>query len=130
VSGNYRLRYRYRPTFRPIPIPKCRFQPFSELSVSAEISARLGTKISAGKNCLNWLKRDWNWQKRKKWNYLYNKRACPTKKEPQQGFLYLTIKMSSPEKFNSNAKTSTSTGILFLFYYFLIKSYFKELLRM
>jgi hypothetical protein len=23
---------------------------------------------------------------------LYNKRACPTKKEPQQGFLYPTIK--------------------------------------
>ena len=61
---------------------------------------------------------------------LYNKRACPTKKEPQQGFLYLTIKMSSSEKFKSNAKTSTSTGILFLFYYFLIKSYLKELLRM
>ena len=61
--------------------------------------------------------------------YLYNKRACPTKKEPQQGFLYLTIKMSSSEKFKSNAKTSTSTGILFLFYYFLIKSYLKELLR-
>jgi hypothetical protein len=61
---------------------------------------------------------------------LYNKRACPSKKEPQQGFLYLTIKMSSSEKFKSNAKTSTSTGILFLFYYFLIKSYLKELLRM
>ncbi len=53
---------------------------------------------------------------------LYNKRACPTKKEPQQGFLYLTIKMPSSEKFKSNAKTSASTGILFLFYYFLIKS--------
>jgi hypothetical protein len=38
---------------------------------------------------------------------LYNKRACPTKKEPQQGFL----KMSSSKKFKSNAKTSTSTGI-------------------
>jgi hypothetical protein len=38
--------------------------------------------------------------------------------------------MSSSEKFKSNAKTSTSTGILFLFYYFLIKSYLKELLRM
>jgi hypothetical protein len=62
--------------------------------------------------------------------YLYNKRACPTKKEPQQGFLYLTLKMSSSEKFKSNAKTSTSTVILFLFYYFLIKSYLKELLRM
>ncbi len=61
---------------------------------------------------------------------LYNKRDCPTKKEPQQEFLYLTIKMSSSEKFKSNAKTSTSTGILFLFYYFLIKSYLKELLRM
>jgi len=61
---------------------------------------------------------------------LYNKRACPTKKEPQQGFLYLTMKMSSSEKLKSNAKTSTSTGILFLFYYFFIKSYFKELLRM
>ena len=24
-------------------------------------------------------------------SYQYNKRACPTKKEPQQGFLYLTI---------------------------------------
>jgi hypothetical protein len=45
---------------------------------------------------------------------LYNKRACPTKKEPQQGFLYLTIKMYSFEKFKSNAKTSTSTGIFFL----------------
>jgi len=64
------------------------------------------------------------------YNLLYNKRACPTKKEPQQGFLYLTKKMSSSEKFKSNAKTSTSTGILFLFYYFLIKSYLKELLRM
>jgi hypothetical protein len=63
-------------------------------------------------------------------SYLYNKRACPTKKEPQQGFLYLTIKMHSSEKFKSSAKTSTSTGILFLFYYFLIKSYLKELLRM
>jgi hypothetical protein len=52
VNGNYRLRYRYRPTFRPISIPKCRFRPFSELSVSAEISARLGTEILAGKNCL------------------------------------------------------------------------------
>ena len=61
---------------------------------------------------------------------LYNKRACPTKKEPQQGFLYLTKKMSLSEKLKSNAKTSTSTGILFLFYYFLIKSYLKELLRM
>jgi hypothetical protein len=61
---------------------------------------------------------------------LYNKRVRPTKKEPQQGFLYLTIKMSSSKKFKSNAKTSTSTGILFLFYYFLIKSYPKELLRM
>jgi hypothetical protein len=62
--------------------------------------------------------------------HLYNKRACPTKKESQQGFLYLTKKMSSSEKFKSNAKTSTSTRILFLFYYFLIKSYLKELLRM
>jgi hypothetical protein len=54
---------------------------------------------------------------------LYNKRACPTKKEPQQGFLYLTIKMSSSEKFKSNAKTSTSTGI------FLIKSYLRVRIR-
>ncbi len=38
--------------------------------------------------------------------------------------------MSSSEKFKSNAKTSTSTGILFLFYYFFNKSYLKELLRM
>jgi hypothetical protein len=58
---------------------------------------------------------------------LYNNN---TKKEPHQGFLYQTIKMSLSEKFKSNAKTSTSTGILFLFYYFLIKSYLKELLRM
>ncbi len=51
VNGNYRLWYR----------------PFSYISVSADISARLGTEISAGKNCLNWLKQGWNWQKRKKW---------------------------------------------------------------
>ncbi len=38
--------------------------------------------------------------------------------------------MSSSKKFKSNAKTSTSTGILFLFYYFLFKSYPEELLRM
>jgi hypothetical protein len=37
--------------------------------------------------------------------------------------------MSSSKKFKSNAKTSTSTGIFILFYYFLIKSYLKELLR-
>jgi hypothetical protein len=65
-----------------------------------------------------------------KLNLLYNKRACPTKKEPQQGFLYQTIKMSLSEKFKSNVKPSTSTGMLVLFYYFLIKSYLKELLRM
>jgi hypothetical protein len=50
VNGNYQLRYWYRPTFRPIPIPKCRFRQFSDISVSAEISARLGTEISAIKN--------------------------------------------------------------------------------
>ena len=38
--------------------------------------------------------------------------------------------MSLSEKFKSNAKTSTLTRVLFLFYYFLIKSYLKELLRM
>ena len=37
--------------------------------------------------------------------------------------------MSLSKKFKSNAKTSTSTGILCLFYYFLIKYYLKELLR-
>ena len=51
-------------------------------------------------------------------------------KRASTGILYLTIKMSLSEKLKSNAKTSTSTGILFLFYYFLIKSYLKELLRM
>ena len=34
------------------------------------------------------------------------------------------------QKFKSNSKTSTSTGILFWFYYFLIKFYLKVLLRM
>ena len=38
--------------------------------------------------------------------------------------------MSLSEKFKSNVKPSTSTGMLVLFYYFLIKSYLKELLRM
>jgi hypothetical protein len=34
----------------------------------------------------------------KYFKYLYNKRAYPTKKEPQQGFLYLYNKRACPTK--------------------------------
>jgi hypothetical protein len=50
VNGNYWLWYQYGLTFWLIPVPKCWFWQFSDISVSVEISARVGTKILAIKN--------------------------------------------------------------------------------
>jgi hypothetical protein len=50
--------------------------------------------------------------------YLYNKRACPTKKEPQQGFLYLTKKCLRPRNLRAMQKPQPQQGFGFYFIIF------------
>ncbi len=46
---------------------------------------------------------------------LYNKRACPTKKEPQQGFLHLTIKCLCPRNLRAMQKPQQGFFIIIIF---------------